>query len=338
MEARYPQLSPLFADCLRQLAGRRVAVIGHARPDGDCIGSQVALARVLRGRDIEVACLNPDPVPRRLGFLVGDVVFRRPAEFQPRDHLAVFVDCADHDRAGAQIKAWVPAPFAAIDHHLSNAGFARFSFVDPASAATAEILGGMFLDNGLPVDAATAEALYAGVLTDTGQFRFPSTTVRTFRLAAELLARGADPARAGYELYERETAGALRLLARFLGSLRLESGGRVCLGLLPAGVFAETGSLPEDTEGMVDYARAIDGVDIGGLIEERPEGIKASLRAKDPAFRVDLVAGRFGGGGHACASGLNVAGETIATFYPRLVAAIEQQLRAVDAARRGPAL
>jgi phosphoesterase RecJ-like protein len=104
--------------------------------------------------------------------------------------------------------------------------------------------------------------------------------------------------------------------------------------ILPGGVFAETGSQPEDTEGMVDYARAIDGVDIGGLIEERSDGIKASLRAKDPAYRVYLIAARFNGGGHACAAGLDVPGEKIATFYPRLVAALGEQIRTVDAAGR----
>ena len=185
----------------------------------------------------------------------------------------------------------------------------------------------MLLDNGLPIDAATAQGLYVGILTDTGQFRFNSTSRRTFLLAAELLARGADPAEAGYELYERETAGKLQLLQRFLASLRFECGGRVCIGLLPDGVFADTGTTPEDTEGMVDYARAIDGVDIGVLIEERPDGIKASLRAKDPAYRLDLVAAQFNGGGHACAAGLNLKGETLGSFYPRLVAALAERCR-----------
>jgi phosphoesterase RecJ-like protein len=326
METFYPDLSPRFAAFLAQLRGRNVAVVGHARPDGDCIGSQVALARLLRARGHEVACLNPDPVPRRLQFLLDGLVFLSPDKFEAEDWAAVFVDCADHDRAGQAIRARFPAPAGAIDHHLSNGGFASHNFIDPASAATAEILAGMMLDNGLPVDAVTAQALYTGILTDTGQFRFNSTSRRTFLLAAELLTRGANPTQAGYELYERETVGKLRLLQRFLASLRLESGGRICLGVLPAGVFAETGSLPEDTEGLVDYARAVDGVEIGGLIEERPEGIKASLRAKVPAYRLDLVAGQFGGGGHACAAGLNVPGETLATFYPRLVAALTIRL------------
>jgi bifunctional oligoribonuclease and PAP phosphatase NrnA len=120
-------------------------------------------------------------------------------------------------------------------------------------------------------------------------------------------------------------------LQRFLASLRLECGGRVCIGLLPDGVFAATEASPEDTEGMVDYARAIDGVDIGALIEQQPDGVKASLRAKNPAYRLDLVAGQFSGGGHACAAGLTLKGATLDSFRPRLVAALEERIRAVDA-------
>lgn len=333
MATFYPELSPRFAAFLARLPGRKIAVVGHARPDGDCIGSQVALARVLRARGLEVVCLNPDPVPRRLQFLVGDVPFLRPAGFAARGHVGIYVDCADLDRPGPQLKAHFPVPFGNIDHHLSSAGFATHNFVDAASAATAEILAGLLLDNGLPVDAATAQGLYVGILTDTGQFRFNSTSRRCFLLAAELLARGANPPEAGYELYERETLGKLQLLQRFLASLKMECGGRLCTGLLPAGVFAATGSSPEDTEGMVDYTRAIDGVDVGVLIEEQPDGIKASLRAKDPAYRLDLIAGQFGGGGHACAAGLTVKGAPLASFYPRLVAALEQQIRTVDAGR-----
>jgi phosphoesterase RecJ-like protein len=333
MAIYYPKFFPEFAEFLTRLRGRKVAVVGHARPDGDCIGSQVALARVLRALGHEVLCLNPDPVPRRLEFLVKGLTFLRPDYFAEDDYAGVFVDCADHDRAGEELKARFPSPVGNIDHHLSGVRFAEHNFVDSTSAATAEILAGMLFDNGLPVDAATAQGLYVGVLTDTGQFRFNSTSRRTFLLGAELLARGANPAEAGYELYERETAGRLRLLQRFLVSLRFECGGRICVGMLPDGVFAETGALPEDTEGLVDYPRAIDTVDIGVLVEERAGSIKASLRSKNPAFRLDLVAAQFGGGGHACAAGLNVKDAKIVSFYPRLVAALAAQLRAVDERR-----
>ena len=125
--------------------------------------------------------------------------------------------------------------------------------------------------------------------------------------------------------------GKLELLERFLASFQYECGGRVCVGVLPAGSYEVTGTQPEDTEGMVDYARGIDGVDLGVLIEERAGGIKASLRAKDPHCRVDQVAAQFGGGGHACAAGLNVA-KPPADFAAELVAAVARRLAEVDAA------
>lgn len=331
----YPDLSPRFAELLDRLRGRRVAVIGHARPDGDCIGSQVAMARVLATRGHEVVCVNADVVPRRLQFLVGDTRFIRTDEAlaDRTDYAAIFVDCADHARAGERLKARFPLVVANIDHHVSNVGFAETNFVDSGSAATCEVLAGMFFDNGLTVDAVAAQGLYTGILTDTGQFRFTSTTRRTFLLAAELMARGAKPTEAGFELYERETTGKLQLLQRFLASLRMECDGRVCIGTLPNGVFESTGSTAEDTEGLVDYARCIDGVDVGALIEERPDGsVKASLRAKDPAFRLDRVAAQFSGGGHACAAGLNYKGGAEG-FRDRLIAALAAQIAAVDAAR-----
>jgi phosphoesterase RecJ-like protein len=112
----------------------------------------------------------------------------------------------------------------------------------------------------------------------------------------------------------------------------MECGGRVCIGRLPAGIFEATGSTSEDTEGLVDYARSIEGVDIGALIEERPDGsVKASLRAKDPAYRLDAVAARFNGGGHACAAGLNLK-HGAQDFEARLVAVFAERIAAVDAA------
>lgn len=329
----YPEISSRFSRLLPALDGQKIAVIGHARPDGDCIGAQVALARVLTALGFHTVCVNPDPVPRRMKFLTPGLVFHRADGLDALDYAACYVDCADHGRAGDKLRARFPAPFVNIDHHVSNAGFARHNFVDVGSAATCEILAGLFLDNHLPVDRLAAQALYVGILTDTGQFRFNSTSRRTFLLAAELMSLGAQPAEAGYELYERESAGKLQLLQKFLASLRLEGGGRICIGLLPDGIFAETGTSPEDTEGLVDYARSIDGVEIGVLVEERPDGIKASLRSKDPAYRLDAIAVQFGGGGHACAAGLNLK-ESSATFVPRLLTALEAQIAAVEAQKK----
>lgn len=325
--SHYPEFAAAFADFLRGLEGRRVAVIGHQRPDGDCVGSQVALTRALRARGIDALAVNPDPVPRRLRFLLGDTPFHQRDAIAPDGRLAVFTDCADQDRAGAKMRALYPHAHACFDHHLSNDSFGAVNFVDPGSAATAELLTGLLLDAGLPIDPVAAQALYTGIMTDTGQFRFASTSRRVFALAGELLARGADPARSGRELYERESLGKLRLLQHFLGSLRLECGGRVCIGVLPQGIFEQVGASVEDTEGLVDYARSIDGVAIGALIEERPGVVKASLRARDAAHRMDLLAAEFGGGGHASAAGLNFP-DRLESFYPRLVAACAARLAA----------
>ena len=316
------------------LAGRRLAVVGHARPDGDCIGSQAALARVLRALGHSVVCVNADAVPRRLQYLVGDLIFVRPHDLPANeDLLALYVDCADGGRAGDKARERFPQPFANIDHHLSNNAYAAHNFIDAAAAATCEILAGVFFDNQLPVDAMTAKALFAGIMTDTGQFRFNSTTRRTFLLTAELVALGASPSEAGGEIYERESLGKLQLLQRFLASLQLDCGGLVCVGSLPAGIFEETATNSEDTEGLVDYARAIDGVEIGVLIEERPGAIKASLRCKDPIYRVDKVAAQFGGGGHACAAGMNLKNVPVAEFRPKLLAALAAQIAAIEKAR-----
>lgn len=333
MERFYPHVSPRLRQLLERVRGLPVAVVGHARPDGDCIGSQVALARAMLSLGYKVVCVNADVVPRRLQFLTSGMTFLRTDQIvdDPTDYAAIFVDCADQARPGERLKARFPKVIGNIDHHVSNIGYAEFNLVDSGSSATCEILAGMFFDNDLPVDSQAAQALYTGILTDTGQFRFTSTSRRTFLLAAELMARGAKPTEAGFELYERETTGKLQLLQRFLSSLTLELDGRVCIGTLHNGVFEETGATVEDTEGLVDYARCIDGVEVGVLIEERPDGtVKASLRCKDPRYRLDQVAAQFNGGGHACAAGLSLKQRT-SEFRAELLRAIAAQIEAVDA-------
>jgi bifunctional oligoribonuclease and PAP phosphatase NrnA len=335
VEKHFSVLSENFSQLLPRLKGWRLAIVGHARPDGDCIGSQVALARILRALGHEVVCVNTDPVPRRLLYLVGDVKFLRPHDLPASEEwVSLWVDCADSARAGDRARERFPRPLANIDHHLSNNAYGEYNFIDASSAAAAEILAGVALDNDLPIDALAAKALFAGIMTDTGQFRFSSTTHRTFLIAAELVARGASPAEAGREIYERESLGKLQLLQSFLASLQMECGGLVCVGSLPDGIFKKTGTDVEDTEGLVDYARAIDGVEIGVLIEERPGAIKASLRCKNTSYRVDQVAAQFGGGGHACAAGLNLKDVAVAEFRPKLIAALAAQIARVSAENR----
>ena len=168
MEKFYPTLSDQFAALLRAIAGEKVAIIGHARPDGDCIGAQVALARVLATRGFDAICVNPDPIPRRLLFLARGMRFYRTDEIlKTTDERApIFVDCADHARGGERLKVRYAHPVGVIDHHLSNLGYGEFNLVDSASAATCEILAGVCFDHGLEVDAQAAQALFTGIMTD----------------------------------------------------------------------------------------------------------------------------------------------------------------------------
>ncbi len=325
----YPQFSEPFRRFLSEAAGKQFVVVGHQRPDGDCVGSQVALCRMLRTRGIDAVCMSQNPVPRRIKFLVGDTPFLYRDALVHDGRVAIFTDCADHNRAGDKVRQLYDEVFASFDHHISNSGFAQHNFVDKESAATAEILGGLFFDHDLQIDVTIAQALYTGIMTDTNQFRISSTSERVFFLCAKLVSLGASPAWAGVEIYERESSGKLKLLQHYLGSLRFECSGRLCLGVLPNGIFEQVGAMVEDTEGLVDYARAIEGVDIGVLIEERTGVIKASLRAKSPAFRMDTVAAKFDGGGHASAAGLNCS-DSLSSFYSKLVAALAQRLAEVD--------
>jgi phosphoesterase RecJ-like protein len=326
----YPEESPRFARALKSLKGHKVAVLGHQRPDGDCIGSTVALVRMLKSRGIEAIGLNRDATPATLEAFIADTPMGLAADFVPAGHVAVSVDCADFKRTGDRLNELFPEVALNVDHHISNKLYAKENIVVGNASATAEMLAGFYLDNGYEIDAVTAQALYVGIATDTGQFRFPSTTPDTFEIARRLCECGANPSKAAHELYERESFAKIKLLQTFLDSLTMEFDNRVCVGLIEDGVYGATGATIDDSEGLVDYARAIDGVDIGVMLENRAGALKGSLRAKDPKYRVDQIAKHFGGGGHACAAGLNVENSSIQEFLPQLMAAIGGHLKNLD--------
>lgn len=325
----YPETSPQFKRLVDSLAGKKVAVVGHERPDGDCIGSQVALCRVLLSRGIEAVCVNHDRIPKTLRFLVAHTPFHQGADFNLEGWDIISVDCADPRRTGETVSRHMDRTVGNIDHHISNTGYGQVNLIEGASSATGEILAGFFLDGEFEIDAETANALYVGIATDTGQFRFPATTRHTFEIAGKLIEQGVDLNQVNLELYERESFHRLELLQRFLQSLSLHFDNRVCIGLLEDGVYEAVGASVEDSEGLVDYARSIDGVDIGVLVEEQNGKIKGSLRAKEPKYRCDEIARRFNGGGHAAAAGLNYD-SSLEAFVPLLLQAIGDQLNKVD--------
>lgn len=329
MNKYYPEESAAFASEVEALRGTKVAVLGHLRPDGDCIGSMVALTRLLNNMGIEAVGVNRDTVPENLKAFVGDTPLVQAANFKPSGHVAVTVDCADCKRIGDRLQELFPEITLNVDHHISNKAYAHKNLIIGTACATGEVLAGFYFDNGYAIDPLMAQNLYVGIATDTGQFRFPSTTPETFEIARRLCELGANPAAAAFELYENESFAKFKLLQHFLASLKLELHGRVCVGMIEDGVYANCGACMDDSEGLVDYARSIRGVEVGVFLEMRDGAIKGSLRAKDPFFRVDQVAQQFNGGGHACAAGLNMQGISLEAFRTELIAAIAQHLEAL---------
>ena len=318
--------SASFAELIRQFEGFSVLVLGHRRPDGDCIGSQVALTRILRAMGINAIAVNNDPVPRTLQKFVGDTPFTDPQGIEAGDYKIVTVDCADHARVGDELRERFPSVFLNVDHHVSNTKFAEHNFVLSDASATGEILAKFFFDSDLEVDQTTADALYLGICTDTGQFCYSGTNAAVFEVCRKLCESGCNPSMVAHELYEREKPGRIQLLQKFLASFRMEFNDSVCIGSIREDFYQETGTKPEDAENFVDYARSLEGVEIGVLVEDRNGKLKGSFRAKDKKYRVDLLAKQFSGGGHACAAGFNVD-VPFDEFYPNLVNSIGEHLK-----------
>lgn len=324
----FPGESESFKQLIGQLSNESVLVLGHRRPDGDCVGSQIALTRFLLSLGIDARAVNHDPVPRTLSKFVADTPFGRPGEIDDSNNLVMTVDCADHERVGEDLVKTFPKVLLNIDHHISNTKFARHNLILPEASATAEILAKFFFDAGYEMDKRTAEALYLGICTDTGQFCHSGTNASVFEVCRKLCDAGASPSKVAHELYEREKPGRIQLLQKFLSTFQMEFDGKVCIGSVYEEFYLETGTQPEDCENFVDYARSLEGVQIGVLLENRKGALKGSFRAKDEKFRVDLLAKHFGGGGHSCAAGFNFEGK-MSDFYPQLINALGKHLEIV---------
>lgn len=335
MKKFFPELEGAFSELLAACRGKKIAVAGHMRPDGDCAASQFALADILSGAGAaEVVCVNQNPLPRLYENFARGLEFLDAGAFDDRSFEVVTVDCADYARTNLRLCERFPSPLGCIDHHFSNHSSARINAIDPSASATAELIAGMAFDAGLEISPENAGRLYMGIATDTRQFTTPSTRPTTFEIAARLLECGAEAAGVAVELYQRETMGKLKLLGRFLETLELFENSRACMGVLKAGIFAETGSEKADSDGLVDYARSIDGVEIALLLEQMPDGVKGSLRAKTPEMRVNEIAARFGGGGHLAAAGFTAEGERLETFREKIVRIVGEHLREYDSRKK----
>jgi bifunctional oligoribonuclease and PAP phosphatase NrnA len=286
-------------------------ILSHVDPDGDAIGSCLALALGLRTAGKKAVVVNESPLPESLRFLPGWEEVRLPSE-AARVFGAVFVlDCSTLDRVGPTAARLLgpEAEIANIDHHAANDHFGNPRLVNIEASATAELVHEVLEACGIPVGPEAAECLYAGIASDTGAFRFANTTPRALRLAARLVERGAKPAFTADALYGRKSEGSLRILGLALTSLESRAGGQIGVITIRREMFERARALPEEADGIVQFAKSLNGARVGVLIQEvAPGEAKLSFRS-DGSVDVNQVASRFGGGGHKNAAGARILGD-----------------------------
>ncbi len=259
------------------------AILSHVRPDGDALGSQLALALSLEQIGKQVRVWNEDGMLEKYSFLPhADLLTKPPATAEDFD-VAIALDTAIQNRLGTTVAA---AP------------------------ATGEIIFDLIKSQGLPLNHDIAENLYAAISTDTGSFQYPKTSARTFEIAAELVRDGdLDVGKISQQLYENYPSRRLELLRELLRTMRFIAGDRVATFSLSLKTAAKLGVLPEDNEGLIDHLRAVRGVIVAVFFEELTEGkVRVSMRSKDEAVDVCAICQKFGGGGHSLAAGARIRG------------------------------
>jgi len=308
---------------------QRFAILGHVRPDGDALGSQLALALSLQQLGKNVRVWNEDGMLEKYSFLPRSELLTKPPSTAADVDVAIALDTAIQNRLGTALTAIRSAKiWINIDHHLSNPGYGDLVIVDPSAPATGEIIFNLIKSQGLPFNHDIAENLYAAISTDTGSFQYPKTSARTFEIAAELVRSGGlDVGRISQQLYENYPRRRLELLRELLRTTRFEFGDRAASFSLTSKTGADLAVLPEDNEGLIDYLRAIRGVIVAVFFEELADGkVRVSMRSKDEAVAVCAICQKFGGGGHTLAAGARVRG-SLAEVEKKVLEEIREVLK-----------
>ncbi len=303
-------------------------ILSHVRPDGDAIGSQLGLGFALMAAGKSVRLVNEDGLPENLAFLAGSEKIETPPADPLDVEIAIALDTATRPRLGdralhaaSKAKLWLN-----IDHHISNPKYGDLNLIDSTSPATGQIIYQIITSLGLPLPAESRDAIYVAVSTDTGSFQYPSTTAATYDMAADLIRRGLDVGTINSNTYDDHPYRRVELMRALLNTLQVSTDGSVASWELHDQTRIELALRPEDSEGLIDIIRAIRGVRVAVFFEELPDGkIRISMRSKDRRVNVCEIAMQFGGGGHALAAGIRMAGP-IAEARAKVLAAIEQAI------------
>jgi phosphoesterase RecJ-like protein len=292
----------------------RFILCTHEHPDGDALGSLAAMQHALTalGKDaVSFMAADEFPLPYEYRFLKLDRVVTVPPE-DLEERTIVFLDCGNIDRNPADVLKREGAHIVNVDHHHDNTRFGTVNHVDADASSTAEMVWGLLEPLGVALSLEIAEALYVGLVTDTGKFMYENTGSRAHRMAAELLDAGVDSQEIYRQLYENIPAAKLELLSRGLANMQRFDDGTLSISHLSREDYAATGAEEGYSEGVVDHLRALEGTVVAGLVRDLlgagKDGLrKVSLRATDDRVDVSRIARAQGGGGHRRAAGFTTA-------------------------------
>ncbi|MGC8491220.1 MAG: DHH family phosphoesterase [Syntrophobacteraceae bacterium] len=289
----------------------RFMIATHVHPDGDAMGALVAMQLILRRLGKSVVAYTQDPYPQEYGFLanVREIRNKPPG---PADHeAAILVDCGDLERVGEKLLESVKGAgfLINIDHHLVNKPFGNVNWIETSASSACEMLFDLCMSLSLAPDKALATALYTGILTDTGSFRFSNTNARVFEIISTLAGFGADPARIAGEVYDSATPEKLKLLALVLGTMEFHASSRIVTAELSRSMLSNSSSNYVESEGFINHLRSIKSADVAILFREVGDGlIHISMRSRGD-INVARLAQLHGGGGHKQAAACRIPGE-----------------------------
>lgn len=300
-----------------------ILILTHRNPDGDAVGSMFALYYLLKDLGKNVRCIIDD-VSKSLSFPVAKDAF---GDFEP--DFIVTVDVADNKLLTAEtLSSYGDRVDLAIDHHAANKPFAKKLLLDSRASAACEVLYDMIKQAGLEITLDIANALYLGISTDTGCFRYPNTTARTLLAASELVSAGVDNGEINRIVFETKTREYVHFEALAMNSLKTYYDGKCAVLVIRQDMFRKTGVSEEDTHGIAALPRQIEGVLVGIVIKERTDGTyKISMRTNDPVCASDICA-VFGGGGHRLAAGCELSG-TESEVVSAVLKAVGEELDAI---------
>lgn len=303
-------------------------IVGHIRPDGDCVGSQIGLTHALRAEGKKVTCWNSDPLPQKYQFLDPTHIIAPPKPGKSFD-CVIATDAATEGRLGGVVghiqdrKVMIN-----IDHHESNTRYGDINWVSARSPSTGELIYRLLRAGRYPITKPIADCLFTAVSTDTGSFQYATTRPSTYHVGGELVARGADLAKICDEVYQSYPLSRARLLKHVYSTFRLTDGNQIAYFWLRKADFTRTGANSADTEGLIDHIRDIQPVKVACVFEEvESELTRISLRSKCSKVNVSEIAKQFDGGGHCAAAGATIPGRQL-TVQRRVVAAIRKALNA----------